>query len=117
MKTKSSRKRSTSFRWSCCPCVAARTRKRIAEVTPEVGAYAVEVIPISPATFALKDDELAFIDEDDAENGNRLFERPRQVPNIRKYCIETLFREQMRAKNLARELAENAVAKNRDKKS
>ena len=45
--------------------------------------------PLCPESFGLSPSELQFADEGELV---ALFERPRQIPNIRKYCLETLMK-------------------------
>ena len=45
--------------------------------------------PLGPECFGLAPSELQFADEGELV---LLFERPRLIPNVRKYCLETLMK-------------------------
>lgn len=44
---------------------------------------------ISPKTFGLQEADIDFVDQGELVY---LFERPTQIPNIRKYCLTTLMK-------------------------
>ena len=70
----------------CC-CFGRRlTDKKDDKATDKIrllGEY------ISPKTFGLKETDIEFVDQGELVY---LFERPRQIANIRKYCLDTLMK-------------------------